>query len=141
MVFSLEGMDTKILLKHWTVPPPFFFSSGTIHVLEWGAEYKLNLRLDTNIILYEHVGNSSFRLYEQYAIKSGPTITRMIGTWSEHLGLDIFNPVVWVRRSDFFGTELSNAVLYWHTWTELVYDNQNQVRDSPVNSWLDLQLC
>ena len=67
------------------------FNSNTVIVMVGHELLGIKLRLDTNIVICNAVGNY-YNLTEVYAIKNGPKITRSIGSWRPGHGIQISPP-------------------------------------------------
>jgi hypothetical protein len=105
----------------------FFCTESHPIFMEWNPQQTIKLQLDTNIIFYKPFDNGECKLYEQYSIMGGPSITNEIGTWNKSGGLHHPKINMWERRSDLQGIRLQNAVAAWPHLTDLIYNNQKEL--------------
>ncbi len=103
-------------------------TTGTIILMPHSSEEiePENLRLDSKLFFYEDDAVGDFVIKEKYAIKSGPAITQVVGTWNETAGLDIPEPNVYERRSNLRGVSLVNALMAWDYYHELQLDEAEE---------------
>jgi hypothetical protein len=104
------------------------FFTGITFIVQNDPSLWLTLRLDTNVFSFESEGAAEgCTMYEHYAIKEGDRITRMIGKWSREVGLTVHNTVIWERRSDLFGTVLTNCIVNYEGRVQIKYNSQGKV--------------
>ena len=94
--------------------------------MEMHPAVQLNLRLDTNIIFCKEE-EATLKLFESYAIKRGPVITRQIGQWNSSSGLQITSPVLWERRSDLMRTQLTDNILPYSIVTQFDLNEEGEI--------------
>ncbi len=87
---------------------------------------KLKLRLDSQLYLFERV-QEEILLHEVYAVKSGPQISKMLGSWTPKGGLDIPQPGIWQRRSNLMGAEIRNGLMSWSVFNRLTLDAEERI--------------
>jgi hypothetical protein len=122
------GSGHSLLISSLSSRGSDFFSTDSHPIfMEWNPMLIIKLQLDTNIIFYEPLDNGECKLYEQYSIMGGPSITNEIGTWNKSRGLSHSKLNRWERRSDLRGTRLRNAVVTWPHLTELIYNDQKEL--------------
>ena len=86
------------------------FHSEVTSLIETHPSVHFDFRLDTNIVFCK-MEESVLNLYENYAIKRGPTISQSIGSWSTTSGLEIDVPMMWDRRTNLMSTQLVDTIL------------------------------
>jgi hypothetical protein len=122
------GSGHSLLISSLSSRGSDFFSTDSHPIfMEWNPMQTFKLQLDTNIIFYKPLDNGECKLYEQYSIMGGRSITNDIGTWDESGGLRHSKLNMWERRSDLQGTRLRNAVAAWPHLTDLIYNDQNKL--------------
>ena len=81
----------------------------------------------SSICPLHHDSPNLYLLEESYAIKGGPKITRIIGSWSYKTGLTIKTANLLERRKNLNGIELRDSVLPYAKISKPVYDDQGNV--------------
>jgi hypothetical protein len=126
-VMFFVGSGHRKLLQRLSKKDRRFFT-GITYIVQNDPSLRLTLRLDTNMFSFESEGAAEgFLMYEHYGIKGGDTITRMIGKWSREVGLTVHNPVIWERRSDLFGTILTNSIVDYEGVAQIKYNSQGKI--------------
>ena len=98
-------------LKELTKFVPSIFSSNypILMPLEY-TEY-IKLRLDSNIIFYTQKSSAKFEIVDQFAVKEGPTIVEVMGTWEFMKGFNFLKSLNrWDRRTNLKGSTMVNAL-------------------------------
>ena len=114
ILIHCESLDS-IYDHEWD---PLAFRTNVVWLMpgsQVGTFESLPLRLDSNFLVYDDddAGDGTVGIREAYAVKGGRTIFNHFGWWSAERGLEVAEPAVWERRTDFQGANLINTVLSW----------------------------
>ncbi len=83
------------------------------------------LRLDSNMVTYQCINDTTIELSEHYKIKGNEIITISLGQWTHEDDL-IFQTDIrwWERRSNLYGTILVDVTLPYSPWNIETYDQE-----------------
>ena len=79
-VFVSEG-DHKDLIKALNNKSPLSFAKNRVWVMSLENAPIMQLRLDNNILFYDHLPSGGFGVYESYSIKGGSPTTSQLFEW------------------------------------------------------------
>ena len=118
----------KDLLIQLTQLAPTFFQTDLLAFMPLNAQNLIKLRLDTNIIFYDKVSHTEYRLEDSFAVKGGPAITLNLGIWNKDNGIKFHRSISrWGRRTDLEGTVFVNALFEMGNWASLVKDANGKI--------------
>ena len=97
------------LLNLLTQLAPTMFTSEFPVFMPLDYAEDVNLRLDSNIVFYEHTSSTNYGLFDVFAVKKGPLIKLDVGTWIKSNGFIFENSMNrWDRRNDLKGVTFTN---------------------------------
>ena len=112
-VIFAGGQVNRNLVKHLDGLVPTYLRSNCPVFMPIGYTNDIKLRLDSNIIFYDHEESTKYKLVDTFAVKGGPPITLKLGSWSIDNGIALQKSLNrWDRRTNLMGTNLINAMAY-----------------------------
>ena len=127
-IFMSYGDHKKLIMEMGVSNNPNLFSKSTMWFMPLENESNIPLRLDSRVFLYgrEHLQGSNLTIWNSYAIKGGPPITKPLFTWSpeQTMNINIFEKKVTLRnRANLNGVVLKNSWFEQHPF--VVYDRDD----------------
>jgi hypothetical protein len=121
------GNDSGLLLLHLQAKLPLHNAGLTCYIQSTffvNATFQLNSKL---FLYKEDWLTEGYRVFEKYAIKSGPVITHNIGVWTLGSGLKIPVQNIWERRSDLQGTVLLDGIMPFSVIMKVNTNDKGQI--------------
>ena len=107
---------------------PSFFTSECPVFMPKDTHNILKLRLDSNIIFYEEVNQTEYKLVDIFAVKGGLPITLDLGKWDIENGVRFqISMNRWKRRTDLKGAIFVNGIYSKDIWALPVRDQKGNI--------------
>ena len=107
---------------------PSFFRSECPAFMPKNSQSLMKLRLDSNIIFFEEVTQTEYKLEDSFAVKGGPTITLDFGKWEEESGIKLqMSMNRWERRTDLKGAIFVNGLFSKGNWAGMIKDDNGTI--------------
>lgn len=127
-IFVGSQVNERLLTQTAALVPSLFTSECPIFMPKYTYDIKLNLRLDSNVLFYEKVDQTKYKLVDIFAIKGGPLITLDLANWDIENGIRFkMSMNRWKRRTDLKGAMFVNGLAFNGIWAEVIKDDKDNI--------------